>query len=215
VIDGPSSLLVSPPHATTAEQMYYVTGFCISPNTTWAQIRGRKTMTTQPLFSLSSASSTIIASSSRSIVPSSLPLVNLCSKLPRKGREPMVVVVVTELNAVGCSLMCPGLGSSNSSTSPSAFCPNESAGTTPSELAALRVNGDGGGLRDFDRRASSCKKGMGENRGVAGTVDGVGYIETVARSAGVPDSFSGGKASQDDVTSNDFSTARRYLPTVL
>jgi hypothetical protein len=171
-------------------------------------------MTTQPLFSLSSASSTIIASSSRSIDPSSLPLVNLCSKLPRKGRE-LVVVVVTELNAVGCSLMCPGLGSSNSSTSPSAFCPSESAGITPSELAALRVNGDGGGLRDFDRRASSCKKGMGENRGVAGTVDGVGYIETVARCAGVSDSFSRGKASQDDVTSNDFSTARKYLPTDL
>jgi len=122
------------------------------------------------------------------------------------------VVVVTELKAVGCSLMCPGLGSSNSSTSPSAFCSNKSTGAIPPE--EVRANGDGGGLRDFDRRASSCKKGMGEKRGVDGVIEEVGYIEMVGKGAEVPEFFSGGKASQDDVTSNDFSTARRYFPTV-
>jgi len=84
-----------------------------------------------------------------------------------------VVVVVTELNAVGCSLMCPGLGSSNSSTSPSAFCSGEWAGPAPPGPVTPRAKGDGGGLRDFDRRASSCKKGMGENRGVEDVVRGV------------------------------------------
>ena len=31
-----------------------------------------------------------------------------------------------------------------------------------------RTKGDGGGLRDLERLASSCKKGMGENMGVGG-----------------------------------------------
>src|SRR5882762_1922882 len=143
---------------------------------------------------------------------SSSPLVNLCSKLPRKGRERGVVIVVTELNAVGCSLICPGLGSSNSSTSPSAFCSSRSPGTTLPE--PMRANGDGGGLHDFDRRASSCKNGIGENRGVVGVAEGVGCMEIIGRGSEVPVFCSGGKASQNDVTSNDFSTARRYFPTV-
>jgi hypothetical protein len=57
---------------------------------------------------------------------------------------------------------------------------------------------------------------MGEKRGVVGVAESaVGCIEMVAGGAEASDSFSGGKSFQDDVTSNDFSTARRYFPIVL
>lgn len=109
--------------------------------------------------------------------------------------------------------MCPGLGSSNSSTSPSALPENPGVATP---TAALRVNGDGGGLRDLDRRASSWRKGMGENKGIVGVACAVEPMETIAlpfESRSFSDKV--GNASVVDVTRRDFSTARRYFPTVL
>jgi hypothetical protein len=78
----------------------------------------------------------------------------------------------------------------------------------------LRANGEGGGLRDFDRLASSCKNGIGENSGVAGAIRGVdeGNMLTFAM---VPGGGRGGKEVYVEVMSMDFSTARRYLPTDL
>ena len=110
--------------------------------------------------------------------------------------------------------MCPGLGSSSSSTIPNAFGSRDSIGVTgPTEP---RMSGDGGGLRDLDRRASSCKKGMGEKSGVGGAdafpgrrsdwKSGILVLLVVT---------AGGKESTEDVTSRDFSSARRYFPTDL
>lgn len=82
----------------------------------------------------------------------------------------------------------------------------------------LRTRGDGGGLRDLDRRASSCRKGIGENNGVDGVDDEMGGMRILCRPSGpvsVSEVTEGGKLSFDDVTSNDFSTARKYLPTEL
>ena len=78
------------------------------------------------------------------------------------------------------------------------------------------MSGLGGGLRDFERRASSCRKGMGENMGVLGAdtaevlMDGWPLAEYVLSA-----SLNGGKASHEDVTSRHFSTARKYLPIYL
>lgn len=58
--------------------------------------------------------------------------------------------------------MCPGLGSSNSSTSPKALI------SRGSSTRGFKDKGVGGGLRDLERRASSCRKGMGEKSGVLG-----------------------------------------------
>jgi hypothetical protein len=84
----------------------------------------------------------------------------------------------------------------------------------------LAFNTSGGGLRDFDRRASSCRKGIGEKSGVLGTEESrvgkkdgsVGALE-----GSVPASEAGGteNASQEDVTNKDFSKARRYFPMLL
>ena len=90
-------------------------------------------------------------------------LTKRCSKLPMNDRgcdEPSTVV--TEDIAVGRSLICPGLGSSNSSTKPKAFI------SRGSSTRGSKDKGVVGGLRDLDRRASSCRKGMGEKRGVLG-----------------------------------------------
>lgn len=141
-------------------------------------------------------------------------LTNLCSKLPIIGRVPLPApTVVTEVNAVGWSLICPGLGSSSSSTRPSALASNASGFPGP---AVLRASGEGGGLRDLDRRASSWRKGMGENRGVDGTDWPVRPIVSTLRTGGsVSVSDKGGKLSHVEVTKRDLSTARRYFPTVL
>lgn len=122
----------------------------------------------------------------------------------------------------GCSLKCPGLGSSSSSTSPNPFgsepSPRGSAVAGPVLSIWASIKGDGGGLRDCDRRASSCKKGIGENKGVDG-VDG-NLVFPIAPDAivlllFVSLSIGRGKDSQVDVTSKDFSTARKYLPRYL
>jgi hypothetical protein len=76
------------------------------------------------------------------------------------------------------------------------------------------VKGEGGGLRDFDRLASSCKKGIGENSGVAGATRGVDEGNMVTFAVAV-DGGRGGKDAWVEVMSMDFSTARRYLPTDL
>lgn len=74
----------------------------------------------------------------------------------------------------------------------------------------------GGGLRDFDRRASSCRNGIGEKRGVLGADCNVEPRVIALRPAeSVSASVRAGKLSIVDVTSTDFSTARRYLPTEL
>lgn len=76
------------------------------------------------------------------------------------------------------------------------------------------MSGVGGGLRLFERRASSCKKGIGENRGVLGALWRVEPSTMAERPAeNCSDIDSGGKESYVDVTSSVFSTARRYLPT--
>lgn len=117
--------------------------------------------------------------------------------------------VVTDVRATGCSLMCPGLGSSNSSTRPSA-CVSSGSGCDSPMLA--RMSGEGGGLRDLERRASSWRKGMGEKRGVGGA-----DVEPMEAKVLIVVSFSasvnGGKLSYVDVTRRDFSTARKYFPT--
>ena len=119
--------------------------------------------------------------------------------------------VVTEVSAVGCSLMCPGLGSSNSSTRPIALIPSV---PSPSGMDAFKVKGVGGGLRDLDRRASSWRNGIGEKSGVLGADCSVEPSIVALRPA---DCISlwvrGGKLSQVDVTRMDLSTARRYFPT--
>jgi len=72
------------------------------------------------------------------------------------------------------------------------------------------ANGDGGGLCDLERRASSCRKGIGENIGVVG----VDCDEPVGN-VPIENPFWGNSAenaSHVDVTRSDFSTARRYLP---
>jgi hypothetical protein len=80
----------------------------------------------------------------------------------------------------------------------------------------LRANGEGGGLRDLDLRASSWRKGIGENKGVAGGECGADPIVMVVRNEGsISCSVSGGKLSHVEVTRRDFSTARRYFPTLL
>lgn len=75
---------------------------------------------------------------------------------------------------------------------------------------AASASGDGGGLCDLERLASSCKNGIGENIGVVG-VDCDGPAGNVP----IENPFGGsstGNASQVDVTRSDVSTARRYLP---
>lgn len=79
----------------------------------------------------------------------------------------------------------------------------------------LRARGEGGGLRDLDLRASPCKNGIGENKGVVGVKLGAGCIVIVAMVGPESAAFSAGKAFHDEVTSKVFSTALRYLPTVL
>ena len=100
--------------------------------------------------------------------------------------------------------MCPGRGSSNSSTSPSAC---------GSALTSFRAKG--GGLRDLVR-ASLCRKGIGENIGVVGTDVDVPWnkspvvvVDVLSPSGEI------GKESHVEVTSRVFSTARRYFPTDL
>lgn len=119
--------------------------------------------------------------------------------------------VVTDVSATGCSLMCPGAGSSSSSTRPSALV---SAGSGCASPLLARMSGEGGGLRDLDRLMSSWRKEMGEKRGVGGT--GGAPMETMVRTV-VSRSLAvnGGKLSYVDVTSRDFSTARKYFPTEL
>jgi hypothetical protein len=86
----------------------------------------------------------------------------------------------------------------------------------PSVASAGRTKGDGGGLRDFERLASSCKKGIGENIGVGGADESMALSKGIEEVVVCGPSFLGlGNASEVDVTSNDFSTARRYLPIIL
>ena len=85
----------------------------------------------------------------------------------------------------------------------------------PSRLGP-NVRGVGGGLRDLDRRASSCKNGMGEKSGVLGAdclVEPRAMALRPEESSSA--SVSGGKLSCVDVTRIDFSTARKYFPTEL
>lgn len=66
----------------------------------------------------------------------------------------------------------------------------------------------------MDRRASSCRKGMGEKRGVLGADCSVEPSRVALRPY---DCISlwvrGGKLDHVEVTKIDLSTARRYLPT--
>ena len=80
------------------------------------------------------------------------------------------------------------------------------------------MRGEGSGLPDLDRRASSCRKGMGENIGVEGAEERFMFPrESDATSPPWLFSCPGdiGKESHVDVTSKDFSTARRYFPRYL
>lgn len=56
---------------------------------------------------------------------------------------------------------------------------------------------------------------MGENRGVVGVELGAGRIVIVAMAGPESATFSTGNAFHEEVTSRVFSTALRYLPTVL
>src|ERR1700730_1870474 len=91
------------------------------------------------------------------------------SKLPMNGRPGLsddnVVAVVVAVNGVMVLLRWPGEGSSSSSTRPRAFSGEEED---------VSISGEGGGLRDLDRRASSCRNGMGEKSGVGGAADSSG-----------------------------------------
>lgn len=96
-------------------------------------------------------------------------LTNRASRL--KGFE--FTVVVADIGC-GWSLRCPGLGSSSSSTRPSTFGSDPSArgiAVDPGASREASMSGEGGGLRDCERRASSCRKGIGENIGVDGMKD--------------------------------------------
>ena len=142
------------------------------------------------------------------------------------------VILVVEVSAVGRSDRCPGLGSSNSSTRPSAdtsllsnppldgFAPSATAdgpsdrGSELGLLAPLAVGncrGLIGGLRLRLLRASSCKNGIGENKGV------VTSRKEPARADDDSESSGGiiGNASIVDVISKARSTARRYFPRYL
>ena len=136
-------------------------------------------------------------------------LTKRCSKLPRKGRgcgEPSIEV--TEDIAVGWSLICPGLGSSNSSTKPKALV------SRGSSTKGSKDKGVVGGLRDLDRRASSCRKGIGEKRGVLGADCSVEPSKVAPRPYDwISLWVRGGKLDHVEVTKIDLSTARRYLPT--
>lgn len=135
-------------------------------------------------------------------------LTKRCSKLPRKGGCGEPSIVVTEDIAVGWSLICPGLGSSISSTKPKAFI------SRGSSTKGFKDKGVVGGLRDLDRRASSCRKGMGEKRGVLGADCSVEPSKVALRPYDwISLWVRGGKLDHVEVTKIDLSTARRYLPT--
>jgi hypothetical protein len=123
---------------------------------------------------------------------------------------------VTAVKAVGRSLRCPGPGSSISSTIPRALLSEGCALESLIAAAFAKVRGDGGGLRDCDLRASSCRNGIGENSGVEGADCRVEPNTVAPRpKESFSSSVRGGKLSHSEVTSIDFSTARRYFPTEL
>jgi hypothetical protein len=110
-----------------------------------------------------------------------------------------------------------GLGSSNSSTRPNTGTSLLLTGPVTESTAGVKESGDGGGLRDLDRRASSWRKAMGENIGVGGA-DELGRPTTESDDCNGPIfscSAKGGKALYEDVTRIDLSTALRYFPKVL
>lgn len=74
-----------------------------------------------------------------------------------------------------------------------------------------------GGLRDLDRlRASSCRKGIGEKRGVvASRSEPVGENECIGVAINGSSGGRTGKASIVEVTSSARSKARRYFPALL
>ena len=82
----------------------------------------------------------------------------------------------------------------------------------PPTSIAGNTSGLGGGLRELDRRASWCRNGMGENMGVVGAETILIVLNAVVAVLVSSSSSSVVKASHVDVTSNVFSTARRYLP---
>lgn len=137
--------------------------------------------------------------------------INACATVVAEA----VVVVVVD-SAVGWSLICPGLGSSNSSTRPR---PGDSklamAGTALALAADVDNNiGEVGGLLLCDRRrASSCKNGIGEKTGVAGA-DDAGVDVTIMLDDGFMRSSGGrgGNADCEVVTNTTLSKARRYFP---
>jgi hypothetical protein len=121
---------------------------------------------------------------------------NRSSRLMAPELPPMLV---TEVNAVGRSLRCPGFGSSSSSTSPNSL--GSILKGSPLCSVPLRFKGDGGGLRERERLASSCRNEIGEKSGVLGTEVG----KRPARVAAMPIvSFGcdgrGGKEFHVDVT---------------
>ena len=98
-----------------------------------------------------------------------------------------------------------------SSTSPIA------GGSSPSRFSVFigpNARGEGGGLRDFDLRASECVNGIGENNGVLGAEFGAMLVDIADTPEYGVFSFSvrGGKLSQVEVTNKAFSIARKYLP---
>src|SRR6267154_2870658 len=129
-------------------------------------------------------------------------------------------MLVTDVKAVGRSLRCPGFGSSSSSTSPNSLVSilNDSAfiETLAAASAPLRFNGDGGGLRERERRASSCRNEIGENSGVLGA-DEDERPTRAATKAILSNGCNGraGKESQVDVTYSVFSNARQYFPSAV
>lgn len=74
-----------------------------------------------------------------------------------------------------------------------------SSGVPPPGVTAL--NASGGGLRDVERRASPCKKGIGENSGVLGTEEDPvpNAVEAIA-SGPAACGDKGGNESQVEVT---------------
>ena len=149
------------------------------------------------------------------LFPSGVARTNRDSKLPGIGFESTVVV---EERGCRWSLRCSGFGSSSSSTRPStlgSILPGGAVTALPPTPMAMRASGDGGGLRDCDRRASVWRNGIGENMGVDGVESMAPPNEVEGRAVWLASDSERGNASHVEVTSNDFSTARRYFPTYL
>ena len=118
--------------------------------------------------------------------------------------------VISTISGAATTLQ-PALASAGKEAGARLFVPSEWAG-----VSAGKTSGLGGGLREVDRRASWCKKGMGENIGVEGVEEMMLIALKAAVAATVDASLSGiGNASHVEVTTRVRSTARMYFPGAL